>query len=145
MRLCPFRRVMGDQGHSYLTMHCWRRLPQNHQDGFLMLAKSLTDRLSVTLLIFISRKENMTAINITWQMERKSRETAGCADSSDAGGQQSWDQNSVWPEWNSSGGHSLRFKWVTPPFAALSKTTMSTCKKHMLFQFLVNINHQRRQ
>lgn len=78
-------------------------------------------------------------------MERKSRETAGCADSSDGGGQQSWDQNSVWPEWNSPGGHCLSCRWVTPPFADLSKTTTSACKNHMLFQFLVNFYHQHRQ
>lgn len=75
-------------------------------------------------------------------MERKARGRAGCADSSDTGGQQSWDQNSVWPDWNSPGEHCLRCRWVTPPFAALSKATVSTCKKRTLFQFLVNIDNK---
>lgn len=81
------------------------RPPQNHQNGFLTCQPSHSHTgLALHPSNLHSRKENMTTINFTWQMERKAGETAECADSSDAGGQQSWDQNSVWPDWNSPGG-----------------------------------------
>lgn len=37
-------------------------------------------------------------------MESRARETAGCAEGSDAAGWQSQDENPVWPDWGSPGG-----------------------------------------
>lgn len=58
-----------------------------------MPAKSLTDRLSFTLLIFIAERKYDCNYYYLTNGEEILRD-AGCADSSDAGGQQSWDQNS---------------------------------------------------
>lgn len=100
----------------------------------------LTDLLGFSLLMMVAGGENRTTINLTWQIESRARETAECDEGSDVAGQQSQDKNSIWPDWDSSGGHCFRWRRVTPALAAVSKDTISIHKENTLFffQFLLN-------
>lgn len=72
-------------------------------------------------------------------MESRARETAGCAEGSDAAGWQSQDENPVWPDWGSPGGGiASGTGGLQLPLQLWAKAPWVSIKKAHFFQFLLN-------